>query len=224
MSLYKNNLFLPSDNLPVGYTRNGNCFAAGAQTASLVAPTSGSQDSTNFNPFFVPTDGSYYVSYNITSLGSGGSSVSGAIQEAIFAYNPTMVLGSTVINQSYSIPVLGERQIACTLNRGIYFLSLRSPNPGSIYVVSAMGGISLNAQFQFDFGFYINQVKLNGLLLPLIASTRGLKVYDNSTNPAVLHTYNGTISDFDQYRSANKYLYFDGAGVSSPKICLARTA
>lgn len=221
MSLYKNNIFLPSDNLPVGYTRNGNCFVTGLQSANIVAPTSGSQDSTNFNPFFVPTDGSYNVSYNITSLGSG------AIREAIFTYNPAMVLGSTIINQSYAIPTLGERQIACTLNRGFYFLSLRSSNSGSTYAVSGMGGISLNSQFQFDFGFYINQVKLNGLLLPLIASTRGLKVYDNSTNPAVLHTYNGTISDFDQYRVANKYLYFDGttsSSPSSPKICLARIA
>jgi hypothetical protein len=218
MSLYKNNIFLPSDNLPVGYTRNGNCFTISTVNAGMPTPQSGVGDTSYFNPFFVPTDGSYYVSYNVTIVNSPG-----AIQESIFTYNPTMVLGSTVINQSYASPALGERQITCDLNRGIYFLSLRSA-PGTSYGVSGMATSSLSSQFQFDFGFFINQVKLNGLDFPLFASTRGLRVYDNSTNPAVLHTYNGTISDFDQYRVANKYLYFDGAAASSPKICLARTA
>lgn len=218
MSLYKNNIFLPSDNLPVGYTRNGNCFAFGTTATSIPQPISGTADTTGFNPFFVPTDGSYYVSYNLT-----GVTGSGAIQEAIFTYDPSMILGNTLVNQSYATPSLGERQIACDLKRGMYFLALRTVS-GSSYALSGMATTSLTGQFQFDFGFYINQVKLNGLSLQLVGITRGLRIYDNSTNPAVVHTYNGTISDFDQYKVANKYLFYDAGLATSPKICLARTA
>ena len=219
MSLSRSNIVVPTRELGVGYTRNGNCFTIlGAVTAPAITTTSANSDTTNFSPFYVPVDGQYYVSYNITSV-----SASGAIQESIFKYDPSMVLGETIVNQSYASAASGERQIECTLPRGIYFISLRS-NPGVNLQIASLSTAAIGNAQQVDFGFYINQVKLNGLSLPNIGIFRGLRVYDNSTNPALVHTYNGTISDFDQYRTANKYLYYDAAANVSPKICLARTA
>ena len=220
MSLSKKNLFLPSDDLPVGYTRNGNCFNAVTNTftAPATPTTSANSDTTNFTPFYCPTDGTYYVSYFIGTI-----SVSGSIQESIFKYDPSMILGETIVNRSYASPSTGERQIQCNLKRGFYFISLRSAS-GTSLTIHALSAAATSAQYQVDFGFFINQVQLNGLFLAMAGITRGFKIFDNSTNPALIHTYNGTISDFDQYRSANKYLFYDNAANVSPKICLSRIA
>jgi hypothetical protein len=219
MSINKKNLFIPSDDLPVGYTRNGNCF----NTASTIFPampiptTSANSDTTNFTPFYCPTDGTYYVCYYVNT-GPG----TGSIQESIFKYDPSMVLGETIVNQSFSNPSTGERQIQCNLQRGFYFISLRSA--ATSVTVHCLSTTTLTAGFQVDFGFFINQVLLNGLSLPMVSLIRGFRVYDNSTNPALLHTYNGTISDYDQYRAANKYLFYDNTATACVKICLIRIA
>ena len=220
MSIVKKNLFLPSDDLPVGYTRNGNFFNVSTTTViGIPTPTtSANSDTTNFFPFYCSTDGVYYVSYNISSI-----TVTGSIQEGIFKYDPSMVLGDTIINQSYASPSTGERQIQCNLQRGFYYLSLRSAS-GTTISVSAYSTVSTTNQYEIDFGFYINQFLPNGLSLPNTGIIRGLRIYDNSTNPALLNTYNGTISDFDQYRVANKYLFHDATGLAIVKICLSRIA
>lgn len=219
MSLNKKNLFLPSDDLPVGYTRNGNCFNTASITNSVmpIPTTSANSDTTQFTPFYCPTDGIYNVCYYINS-GPGN----GSMQESIFKYDPTMVLGDTIVNQSLSNPTTGERQIQCNLTRGFYFISLRSSTIS--VTVQCLSTTTLTAGFQVDFGFFINQVLLNGLSLPMVSLIKGFRIYDNSTNPALLHTYNGTISDYDQYRATNKYLFYDNTANPCIKICLIRIA
>jgi hypothetical protein len=218
MSLIKKDFFLPDDQIAIGTTRSGNIYSVTDTTGTNVpiTTTSANSDTTTFHPFFIPADGTYYISYVIKSITS-----SGTIQETVLKYDPRMIVGDTIVNQPSSITSTGEKQITCTAQRGFYFLSLRSD---SISVVISSGSTSvISAAFQADLAFFFNQVFINGYTPTSAGILRGFRVYDNSTNPALLHTYNGTISDYDQYKSSNKFLYHDGQTSSCLTIKIAIT-
>lgn len=218
-----------SDDLPVGYFRNGVPFSLGtSQTSVPIVPSSGVTDTTSFSPFYVPTDGTYEVKYTLSSYTSGN------IQESIFAYKPDLLgVGQTIINQNWASPSISTRTLSgCIMKKGIYWLCLRASN-GSSSIGAGSNSRTVTAAGVAgtpDMGFSLNSFPINGSNFSLgFASTLSAYQYllwDNSTTPnATQITYNGTISDFSPYQNIqSRYYLFPSTLVLTWKVGLKRTA
>jgi hypothetical protein len=221
MSLYKKNLFLPDDSLGIGQSRSGIPTNPALTTNSIQAvSTTTNADTTCFSPFFIPTDGTYSITYVIANASGTG------LQEAIFSYKPDMTLGNTLLNQYFPIdPLFSDyvRVVSCSLIRGWYFFCIRGTSDASGQIYASTNS-TVTGYSQTDISFFLNIKPLNGIALFWGANCRQYRVYDNSTNPALRHTYNGTLSDFDQYRVANKYLYPESNSITHWKLVIERTA
>lgn len=217
-----------SDDLPVGYFRNGIPFSVGASQASVpIVPSSGATDTTSFSPFYVPTDGTYEVRYQLMSYSTGN------IQEAIFAYKPDLLgVGETIINQNWASPSISTRIISnCTMRKGIYWLCLRAANGStSIGVNSCSRTVTASSiAGSPDIGFSINNFPLNGSSFSLGWSPNHnlyqYLLWDNSTTPnATQINYNGTLSDFSPYQNIqSRYYLYPTVTTLLWKIGLKRT-
>ena len=218
-----------SDDLPVGYFRNGVPFSIGTSQASVpVVPSSGVTDTTSFSPFYAPTDGTYEVKYTLSSYTSGN------IQEAIFAYKSDLLgVGETIINQNWASPSLSTRTLSgCIMKKGIYWLCLRASNGSSAIGVSSLSRTTTAAGLAGspDVSFSINNFPLNGASFALgFSATLALYQYllwDNSTTPnATQINYNGTLSDFSPYQNIqSRYYLYPIATTLLYRIGLKRTA
>jgi len=217
-----------SDDLPVGYFRNGVPFSLGTTQSSVpIVPSSGTTDTTSFSPFYVPTSGTYEVKYILSSY------VSGNIQEAIFEYKPDLLgVGETIINQNWASPSLSTRTLSgCIMKKGIYWLCLRASNGSSAIGVNALSRLTTASGVAGspDVSFSINNFPLNGSSFALgFASNLALYQYllwDNSTTPnATQINYNGTISDFSPYQNiTSRYYLYPIAATFLWRIGLKRT-
>jgi hypothetical protein len=217
-----------SDDLPVGYFRNGIPFSVGTSQASVpIVPSSGATDTTSFSAFYVPTNGTYEVRYLLTSYTSGN------IQEAIFEYKPDLLgVGQTIINQNWTSPSISTRIISdCIMKKGIYWLCLRASNGSSSIGASCCSRTTTASSIAGspDIGFSVNNFPLNGSGFSLgFSSALNLYQYllwDNSTTPnATQINYNGTLSDFSPYQNIqSRYYLYPTATTLLWKIGLKRT-
>jgi hypothetical protein len=213
MPLFHKDVSFPQDDLPVGYFRNAipHSFSF-AQTPIPIMPTSGSSDTTQFSPFFISTDGVYDLSYILSSY------VSGSVQEAIFKYKPDLLgVGDTILNQNWASPSNSTRVISGVLMmKGYYWICLRVSTGGQASTYTNTTNSSAGGAV--DMGFYTNRIKLNGQAI-ITGAQRCFLLYDNSVNPAVVITSNGSLSDFSPYQNVtNKYLSTFGAAPAIPHI------
>jgi hypothetical protein len=205
MALYKKNKTTTADEMPVGTFRNGFFYPlTGASTTLFVLGSAGSADNTRFSIFCVPTDGEFSVEYQLLGY------TSGTIQEAIFKYDPLGQLGKQIVNQNWATPSVGFRRITnCSMEAGLYWICLRSDSS----VTSTVSGTSTTSTgpiMSIDLAYFANIYKLNGAIDSPSWLMHQFALWDNSSNPAVQATYNGTLSDFSPYTNCvnqNKYLY-----------------
>jgi hypothetical protein len=205
MPLYSSDKLFPLSEMPVGTWRNGVGFNASTATSSTLAVLiSGAADNTRFSIFYVPANGTFSVEYNLSTY------VDGTIQEAIFKYDPFGQLGTQIVNQNWSTPAVGLRQITgCSMDAGLYFLCLRNSSSSNNMGVLALGSSASGAN-TIDFGMYTCYYKINGALEDASFQNYCYGLWDNSTNPALQANYNGALSDFSPYQNcvaSNKYLF-----------------
>jgi hypothetical protein len=218
-----------TDDLPVGYFRNGVPFSIGnSQTSVPIVPSSGATDTTSFSPFYVPTDGTYDLRYSLTSYTSGN------IQEAIFRYKPDLLgVGETVINQNWASPSISIRTISgCVMKKGIYWLCLRASSASSAIGASSCSRTTTASGLAGspDLHFSLNNFPLNGSSFTLNygnnLSLFQYLLWDNSSSPnATQINYNGTFSDFSPYQNIDsRYYLFPTTTSLIWRVGLKRTA
>lgn len=219
MPLYHKDVALPQDDLPVGYMRNGIAATTSFSQAQIpIVPTSGATDTTQFFLIFVPNIGIFDLSYDLSSY------VSGTIQEAIFTHRSDMLgVGDTILNQNWASPSNSLRTITnVKMTRGYHWMCLRVSNGGqaSTYTNGTTGNLANGVS---DPGFYINSKRLNGTGMLLTTQNRNYRLWDNSSNPATVVTYNGSLSDFSTYQNvSNKYLYSNNTENGPTRVRLTR--